>query len=167
VALDDLLASRVSELHPSTVVARRSAVVESIGLVDEGIPGSYAEDYDWLLRAAKQAPIRLVDEPLVRVTFQTGSMFARRWDTIIAALTYLLDKHPEFARSRRGVARIRGQIGFAYAATGARREGVRWSLRALARSPAERRAYLALAVCARLLSADTVLRIANRYGRAI
>jgi glycosyltransferase involved in cell wall biosynthesis len=167
VAFDDLLASRIAELHPSTFIARRSMVTGTIGLIDEEIPGSYAEDYDWLLRAAKHGPIRLVDRPLVRVTFQTGSMFARRWDTIIAALTYILDKHPEFVRSRRGVARIEGQIGFAYAAAGRRREGLRWSLRALRRYPGERRAYLAAAVCAGVLPVDATLRIANRYGRAI
>lgn len=41
-----LLRSRMLELHPSTVMVRRSPLLDHIGLVDEDIPGSYGEDYD-------------------------------------------------------------------------------------------------------------------------
>ena len=52
---EDLLKSRVFAAHPSTVLVRRKAMLERIGLVDEEIPGSYGEDYEWLLRAARRA----------------------------------------------------------------------------------------------------------------
>ena len=52
-----LLRSRLTELHPSTVLARRRQLLDDIGLVDEQIPGSYAEDYEWLLRASRHAPV--------------------------------------------------------------------------------------------------------------
>jgi hypothetical protein len=167
VDLQDLLNSRVSELHPSTVLARRAAVLDPIGLVDEEIPGGYCEDYDWLLRAAKQAPIMLVEEPLVLVTWMTGSLFSGRWQMISDAVRYLLIKHPEFAASNTGTARLEGQVAFAEAAQGRRREAGRWARRALRHDPRERRAYLALAVSARLLTTNSVLALAHRRGRGI
>jgi glycosyltransferase involved in cell wall biosynthesis len=167
VSLSDLLVSRVSELHSSTVLARRQGVLDLIGLVDEQIPGGYYEDYDWLLRAAKQVPIRLVDEPLVSVTWVTGSQFTARWQMISDAVRYLLDKHPEFAASKPGTARLEGQVAFAEAAQGRRREAGRWARRAIRHDPLERRAYLALAVSARLLTANTILALAHRRGRGI
>ena len=54
---EDLLRSRVFAAHPSTLLVRRHAMLAKIGLVDEEIPGSYGEDYDWLLRAARSAPV--------------------------------------------------------------------------------------------------------------
>ena len=54
----ELLRSRVMEAHPSSVVVRRDALLGPIGLVDEEIPGSYAEDFDWILRAARGGPDR-------------------------------------------------------------------------------------------------------------
>src|SRR5207302_1255950 len=52
IEIQDLLVSRVSSAHPSTFLIRRPALIDEIGLVDEEIPGSYGEDYEWLLRAA-------------------------------------------------------------------------------------------------------------------
>ena len=49
ITFPDLLRSRIMEAHPSTFLVRRLAIDE-IGEVDEKLPGSYAEDYDWLLR---------------------------------------------------------------------------------------------------------------------
>lgn len=164
---ETLLRSRVFELHPSSVLVRRPALVDEIGLVDEDLPGSFAEDYDWALRATVQAPILLVDRPLVRITWQTGSFFSGRWATISEALRYLLDKHPDFARFRRGTARIQGQIAFAEAAQGNRREARRWAWRALRHDPTERRSYLALLVSTGLVSADALVRVAARKGRGI
>jgi glycosyltransferase involved in cell wall biosynthesis len=167
VDLKALLRTRVFELHPSTVLARREVVLDRIGLVDEDIPGGYCEDYDWLLRAAKLAPIRLVPEPLVRVTWQTGSQFSGRWQMISDAIQYLLRKHPEFSTSKAGTARLEGQIAFAEAAQGSRREAGHWARRALTHDPRERRAYLALAISSHLVSTDTVVAMAHRRGRGI
>jgi hypothetical protein len=70
--------------------------------VDERIPGSYGEDYDWLLRAAKRMPIVAVEQPLADVYWPEQSFFAGRWEAIAEALSYLLSKHPELEADQRG-----------------------------------------------------------------
>ena len=114
--------SRRSTPQASSCVA---ALLTSIGLVDEQIPGSYGEDYDWLLRAARRRPIVAVEQPLVEVYWHWQSFFAERWEAIADALAYLLGKHPELRADRQGLARIQGQIAFAQAAwrVGRRRTG--------------------------------------------
>jgi glycosyltransferase involved in cell wall biosynthesis len=163
----ELLRRRVMEAHPSTVVVRRAAFLGKIGQVDEEIPGSYAEDYDWMLRAAAAGPIAVVPEPLVTVLWGQTSHFNRKWRTISDALQYLLRKHPAFADDPRGLARVQGQIAFAHAALGERGEARTWALRTLRNSWRERRAYLALLVSLHVLSADRVLRLAHTTGRGI
>jgi glycosyltransferase involved in cell wall biosynthesis len=163
----ELLRRRVMEAHPSTVVVRRTAFFGKIGLVDEEIPGSYAEDYDWMLRAAAAGPIAVVAEPLVTVLWGRTSHFNRKWRTISDALQYLLRKHPAFADDPRGLARVQGQIAFAHAALGERSAARTWAVRTLRSSWRERRAYLALLVSLRVLTADRVLRLAHATGRGI
>jgi glycosyltransferase involved in cell wall biosynthesis len=168
ITLDDLLRSRVQEIHPSSVLVRRDAVLDgTIGLVDEEIPGSYGEDYDWLLRAAKFGSIAAVRTPLVRVYWHRSSFFADRWATIIAAITYLLRKHPELQNEPRGLARLYGRLAFANAAVGNRAEARSWARRTIRIDPRERRAYLAILVTTGLVSADGLMRFANRFGRGI
>jgi glycosyltransferase involved in cell wall biosynthesis len=161
-----LVRDRMTALHPSTFVLRRSALDE-IGLVDEEIPGSYGEDYDLLLRAARRAPVRAVTEPLVDVLWHEQSFFAERWQTISEALRYMLAKYPELAANPVGRARIDGQIAFAEAALARRREACRFIWQALRGNPAERRAYVALAVTIGLIPAASIVRAANRRGRGI
>jgi hypothetical protein len=108
-----------------------------------------------------------VAEPLVTVLWGRTSHFNRKWRTISDALQYLLRKHPAFADDPRGLARVQGQIAFAHAALGERSEARTWALRTLRGSWRERRAYLALAVSLRVLSADRVLRLAHATGRGI
>lgn len=167
VTYAELLRRRVMEAHPSSVVVRRSAFFDKIGPVDEEIPGSYGEDYDWMLRAAAAGPIAVVPEPLVTVLWGRTSHFNRKWATIGDALEYLLRKHPAFADDPRGLARVQGQIAFAHAALGERPAARAWALRTLRNSWRERRAYLALLVSLRVLSADRVLRMAHSAGRGI
>jgi len=163
---DQLARDRVTALHPSTFVIRRSAL-DDIGLVDEEIPGSYGEDYDLLLRAARRAPVLAVRQPLVDVLWHEQSFFAERWQTISDALRYMLAKYPELRADPAGRARIDGQIAFAEAALARRREACRFSWQALRVNPAERRAYLALAVAAGMIPATSIVRAANRRGRGI
>ncbi len=163
----ELLRRRVMEAHPSSVVVRRAAFFDKIGLVDEEIPGSFAEDYDWMLRAAAAGPIAVVAEPLVTVLWGRTSHFNRQWRTISDALQYLLRKHPGFADDPRGLARVQGQIAFAHAAAGQGAAARTWAVRTLRNSWRERRAYLALLVSVHLLSADRVLRLAHNSGRGI
>jgi glycosyltransferase involved in cell wall biosynthesis len=162
-----LLRSRLTELHPSTVLVRRRELLDGIGPVDERIPGSYAEDYEWLLRAARRAPVLAVQEPLVVIHWHQSSFFADRWRTIISALTYLVDKHRELEQEPSGLARIYGQIAFAHAALGERGAARRWARRTLSLNRRERRAYLALAVSLKLVTAGTVVRLAHSTGKGI
>jgi glycosyltransferase involved in cell wall biosynthesis len=166
ITLSDLLRSRVMEAHPSTVLFRREAW-DTIGLVDEHIPGSYAEDYEWLLRAARVTGILAVQEPLVRVHWHQSSWFSDRWKMIVDALTYLLEKVPEFEGERVGLARIYGQIALAHAASGERAEARRWARRTIGLSWKERRAYVALAIATRLVRVETVQRLAHAAGKGL
>lgn len=167
VTLPDLLRSRLTELHPSTFLMRRAAVVDEFGLVDEHIPGSYGEDYEFLLRAARHGPVVNLPNVFVEVLWHKKSYFASRWDTIVTALRWLLERYPEFRSFPTGEARICGQIAFAYAAQGRRREAVRWAARTLRRNPNEARAVLALAVASRAVTADSVLRRLHQHGRGV
>lgn len=167
ITLTDLLRDRLPELHPSTFVMRRKAVVDGFGLVEERIPGGYAEDYEFLLRAARSHPVINVPVVGARILWSQASFFTGRWETIRTALSWLLDHYPEFADVPAGQARIMGQVAFAAAADRERREGARWALRALRRRPVEPRAYLALGVSSGLVSATWVLRRLHRSGRGI
>lgn len=167
VTVAALIRRRSFEAHPSTVVVRREAFLGGIGEVDERIPGGYGEDYDWILRAAGHGTIGVVPQPLVRVLWHPASFFARRWETILPALDYLVAKHPEFTADPPGLARIYGQKAFAHSGLGHRREAVRWATRALRLSWRERRAYLALLISVGLLRPEWVLRLAHAGGRGI
>jgi glycosyltransferase involved in cell wall biosynthesis len=167
LVLADFLRDRIMEVHPSTYLMRRAALLDDIGLVDEAVPGSYGEDYEWILRAAKYGPVRSVPAPLVRINWTTSSFFAARWHTIASGLRYVLDSHPEFAGERRGSARIQGQIAFAHAALGEWREALRWCRQAAVSSAIEPRVYLAVLVVLRLVTAQQVVDVLQRRGRGI
>ena len=167
ISREQLLRSRMAMLHSSTFLIARRPLVETIGLVDESIPGAQGEDWDLLIRAAEAHPIAHVDEPLVRVFWSAGSYFGRRWDTKIASLRWMLERHPDLARDRRSAARVYGQLAFAHAARGETRDAFSWSARAVLRSPVEPRAYLAAAVALRLVSSERVLASLHRRGRGV
>lgn len=166
ITLADLLRSRLTELHPSTFLARRTAVVEGFGLVEEQLPGSYAEDYEFLLRAARSHPLVNVARVLVEVRWHPRSYFTGHWQTISSALRWLLAAYPEFAGEPRGRARITGQIAFAEAASGHRRDALRWVGRTLRANPREPRAYLASAVASGV-TPQRVLTQLHRRGKGI
>ena len=98
----DFVRHRNMEVHPSSLIFSRERLLSEVGLVDEGIPGGYAEDYEYMLRVTGVSDMAVVPEPLVRVRWHEGSWFNDRWDTISAALRYLLAKHPAIESSRRG-----------------------------------------------------------------
>jgi glycosyltransferase involved in cell wall biosynthesis len=163
----DLLADRHLEANASTYLIPRLKLLHEIGLVDEALPGGYAEDYELLLRAARLGPIFCVRAPLSRVYLHDASFFASGWQTISDALTYLLERVPEFQDDPAGLARVEGQIAFAQAALGHRRAAARWALTSLRRSRRARQSYAALAVASRVVSPDRVLSLARRRGRGI
>lgn len=152
--------------HPSSVLVRRDALVTSIGLVDENIPGSFAEDYDWILRAALAGPICVVEQPLVRVLWGQ-SLFTGRWATVIEALDYLVEKFPQFEADPKALARIRGQQAFGYAALGRRREALQRIWRTIRLNPLERRAYVSVPVALGLVKPETVMAALHRRGHGI
>lgn len=163
----ELLRSRVSEAHPSTFVLRRDALVDGIGLVDEILPGSYAEDYDLLLRAAARADVGVVPLPLAKVFWHRSSFFAERWRTIIDALDYLIGAHPDLASEPAGLARIVGQQAFAHASMGDPDGARRCARRALGLNRREPRAWLALLVSTGVVRSEWVLRVLQAGGRGI
>lgn len=163
----DLLRSRHMELNSSTYMVRRIDLLEKVGLIDEALPGGYAEDYEWLLRALRHGPAVVVEEPLVRIHWHQESFFASRWRTIIDALTYLLKAVPEFARDPRGMARIEGQIALAHASLGERREGATRALAALRRDPRARQAWGALAVASGVLTPEALVALGRRLGHGV
>lgn len=167
VTLADLLRSRLTELHPSTFLLVRDRLVADVGLVDEEIPGSYAEDYEFLLRIARVHPVVNVRDVLVDVLWHQRSYFASRWDTIATALTWLLERYPEFDTEPAGKARVLGQIAFAQAARGDRRAAARSAVRTVRLNPREGRAYLAMAVASRAVGPDRVLATLHKRGRGI
>ena len=156
---------RVVAAHPSTVLVRRAALEGDIGPFDEAIPGSYGEDYDWILRAVAMGPVAVVEAALVDVRWGS-SQFSRQWRTIVDALDYLMAKHPVFEADPRAIGRLHGQQAFALAALH-RGGSVPAIARTLRDAPTEPRAYLAAAVAMRLVSADRVLDLVNRRGRGI
>lgn len=167
VTFDDLLADRHTELHPSTFLLRRRLLLEHVGQVEEEVPGGFGEDYDLLLRCARQHPVVNVPEVLAVIRWGGQSFFFRRWQTMAEGLSWLLDRFPEFATSRRGAARIEGQIAFAHAALGERRVALGWAGRALRHRPLEPRTYLALGVAAGAVSPATVMEALHHRGRGI
>lgn len=162
-----LLRDRHTELHPSTFVMRKDVLLQQIGLVEEEVPGGFGEDYEFLLRAAKVHPVVNVREVLTVIRWGKQSFFFRRWETMAAGLTWLLDRYPEFASTRRGSARLMGQIAFAHAAMGSPRSAFGWGRRALAANPSEPRVFLAAAVSARLITPDHVMERLHKHGRGI
>jgi GT2 family glycosyltransferase len=166
VTLTDFIADRVMEVHSSTMLVRRSTW-DSIGPVDENIPGGYGEDYEWLLRVAAHGPVVIAPEVLVVVDWHGGSFFFGRWAIIVEASRYLLAKHPELARSRTGLARIHGQIAFALASGHRRREALRELARVVRLNPMEKRVLVTLPVALGLLSGERVLSLAQRRGRGV
>ncbi|MGV8886130.1 MAG: glycosyltransferase family 2 protein [Microbacteriaceae bacterium] len=163
----DLLDSRITELHPSTFLLRRADLLGDIGLVDEELPASYGEDYDLLLRAARTGTVIAVTEPLVIIRWNRVSFFNDRWQGIADGLSYILAKHPEFATTAIGSARLEGQIAFAHAALGDRVVARDWARRTLRHNRRQLRGWAALAVSARLVPASFLVAAVNRRGRGL
>lgn len=166
LTLNELVRNRVMEAHPSTVMVRRDALLGPIGLVDEDIPGSYGEDFDWIIRAAYAGGFAVVEKATVRVRWGQ-SLFSSRWQTIIDAIDYMIEKHPVFLENRQAMGRLYGRQAFALAALGRRRDALAKAREAWKCNPKERRAYLSTAVALRLVSAQRLMDMAHKRGRGI
>ena len=166
LTFDGFLDDRMTEVHPSSFVMDRDWFINDVGLVDEELPGSYAEDYDVLLRAARIGQVLSVPEPLVTIHWHPSTYFRERWTMIDDALGVLVDKHPEFAGAPAGLARVRGQQAFAAAAAGDRRRALKMIVETIKLRPLEKRTLPALAVVMGV-PAGVLLRLAHRMGRGI
>lgn len=166
LTFDGFLRDRMTAVHPSTLLVSRRALTERIGPVDEDIPGSYAEDYEWLLRASRRSPFAVARLPLVRIHWHGASFFFERWQTIDAALDYLVDKVPEFHDAPKGLARIRGQQAVAQAAMRHRRAAWRTIVETVKLNPREPRVPVA-AVVALGVPAGSILKVLHRFGKGI
>ena len=165
VTLDDLTTSRRAEVHSSTLLMRRDRFVDEIGLIDEEIPGSYGEDYDVLLRAAKIAPLVAVTAPLVTVNW-TVSYFNDRWQTMVEAIHYHLEKHPEL-KTPRNLSRMYGRLAFAHAASGEARQARSWARRSIALNWRQPRGYLSYLVSWGVVRPAWVVKAAHAVGRGV
>ncbi|QCW51443.1 glycosyltransferase family 2 protein [Nocardioides dongxiaopingii] len=163
----DLLRDRMPGLHSSTFVFRTAPLRDPLGMVDEALPGSYGEDYDLLLRTALLAPIEVVNASLVRVTWSQSSYFFGRWGAYAEGLEYLLRTHEGFSADRVALGRIASQIAFARAANGDRAVARSWVWRAVRSNPTQVKAWLALGIACRVLSAGLVVRVVQRLGKGI
>lgn len=166
VTHEQLLASRMSMVHSSTFLLRRSALLSTPGLVDETAPDGQNEDWDLLLRYSAVAPIAHLDEPLVAVRWGSTSLFARAWRTKLDGARWALARHPDIATSRVGHARVLGQIAFAHAGVGERGAAVRVAMRAIRVRWREPRGYLALLTAAGV-PPNAVLAVLHRWGRGV
>jgi glycosyltransferase involved in cell wall biosynthesis len=167
VSYDLLLRNRVKELHSSTLVMRRDAFAKA-GPYDEEVPYGYAEDYDWVLRAARSGRVGLVTQPLADIRRNGTSFYQGGAEKKVAAgLEYLLAKHPDFARSRQGHARMLGQIAFARSTLGERKLALRYATRALVLWPASPYPYIALAHIMTGIHPRHVQRAARLFHREL
>lgn len=138
-----LLRNRVKELHSSTLVMRREAFAKA-GPYDEELPNGHGEDYDWVLRAARAGRVGLVAQPLADIRKNATSWYRGVAESVLPGLEYMMAKHPDFTSSRRGHARMLGQMAFARSSLGQRGPALRDAVKALTRWPASPHPYVAL-----------------------
>jgi glycosyltransferase involved in cell wall biosynthesis len=162
----DLLKGHMPQLHPSGFVMRRAAVVDGFGLFDETIPGSYGEDYEFLLRASARTPIRNLQMIGAAIRWHKESYFGvvKNAPTISAAAQWLLRRYPEFPAA--GYAHWAGKVAFAEATRGARGSALRWAGKTMARRPWDPRAVLAIMV-ALGVPAEFIMRQLDRVGHGV
>lgn len=161
------LRSRLPEVHSSTLLIRRSAIRDHIGLFDENLPGSYAEDYEWLLRATRHAPVLVAPLPLVRIAIHARSHFNQDWPAMSSGCRYLLEHHPDLLSQKLGLSRIYGRVSIAEAAMGNRKAAMTYAAKTLKLHPRQHRAYVGLAIVIRLLTPEQAIRLAGVVGRGI
>ena len=120
-----------------------------------------------LLRASVIAPVAVVNEPLVSVTWAQNSYYMGKWGLYADGLQYLFEKPPGFAGDPPACGRITAQIAFARAAHGEAAQARTWARRALRNDVRQIKAWLAIAVSLRLVSAAWVVRTVQRMGKGI
>lgn len=168
VSVRDLARSRMSMLHSSSFLFRRTAMLgaHGFGLVDETIQRSMGEDWDLLLRAARQYPIEQVDEPLISVLWGQTSYFNDAWLDKNAAHQWLIEHHPEIRDDPRALGLMLGKLAFGHAAVSERGEALRLARRAARVNWREPRTVLAVLVVLGV-SPGWVTKQLNKRGHGI
>ncbi len=161
-----LLRNRVKELHSSTLVMRRAAF-DKAGPYDEELPRGYAEDYDWVLRAARAGQIGIVTQPLADIRKDGRSWYAGGAENAALALEHMLAKHPDIAASPRGHARMLGQIAFARSSLGERGPAIRYAAKAFVRWPISPYPSIAFVHAATRIHPRHLLRAARLFRRGM
>jgi glycosyltransferase involved in cell wall biosynthesis len=161
-----LLRNRVKELHSSTLMMRRDAFAKA-GQYDETLPHGYAEDYDFVLRAARVGRVGVVREPLADIRKDGQSYYRGRAENTTVALRAFLAKHTDIASDRRGHARMLGQLAFAESSIGHRTVATQLALRSVARWPFSPHPYVALLQITTRLEPARIARLARRFGRGM
>ncbi len=165
VSRESLLRNRVKELHSSSLLMWRDAYAK-VGRYDEGLPNGYGEDYDWVLRASRVGRIGIVRQVLVDIR-RGESYYTDRYANTLAGLEAFLEKHPEIRGSRRGYARILGQIAFVRSCLGQRRAALGGSLKSMYQWPVSPYPLIALAHAISGADAARMRRLAARFGREL
>ncbi len=166
VTVADLTRSRMAMLHSSSFLFDREAMIDGFGMVDERLPGSMAEDWDLLLRAARRHPIEHIDTPLVLITWGASSYFNLAWRDKNLAHKWLIEHHPEIGADPVASALMQSKLAFGHAALGERRVAGRHLSRALRQNWREPRTYLAALVMAGF-PAGVIQGELNKRGRGI
>lgn len=166
VTVHELARSRMAMLHSSSFLFVRSAMVDGFGLVDETIPESMGEDWDLLLRAARQHPVAHVDEPYVAILWGQTSYFNDAWTLKNAAHQWLLDRHPEISQDRVGLGLMYGKLAFGNAATKHRSAALRYAWKASRTNWREARGLIALLVVLGVPAGWVVAQL-NKRGHGI
>lgn len=166
ISYELLLRNRVKELHSSTLLMRREAF-DKAGPYDEKLPYGYAEDYDFVLRVARVGLIGVVTEPLADIRKNARSWYRDGADNTARALEYMLDKHPDITSSRRGHARMLGQIAFARSSLGERGPAIRYAVQAIGRWPMSPFPYVALLQATTRLHPQHMLKAARLLRRGM
>jgi len=147
-------------------VMRREAFAK-VGPYDEGLPRGYAEDYDWVLRAARAGQIGVVTRPLADIRKDGKSYYQGTAENTALALEYMLAKHPDIASSPRGHARMLGQIAFARSALGERGPAIRYAAKAVVRWPISPYPYMAFVQAVTHIDPRHLLRAARLFRRGM
>jgi len=166
VTKDGLLHSRIFEIPSSSFILDTVFVRDTLGGIDEILPGSYGEDYDLMLRAADHTEFSVVEDALCRVYWHGSSFFFERWKLIDDALEYMVDKHPDFQKAPKGLARIIGQQAIAQAEINDRKRALASVKKVVKLNWKEPRWPLALLVVAGM-PANVLLKVLHRFGKGI
>lgn len=164
VTRENLLRSRVPELHSSNLMMRRE-VFQRAGRYNEDVP--IPEDYEWLLRASQHSRILAVPEPLIWVDRSRPLGTGGRWIYRAKGREKLIALHPELVAVPAEAANIYAKIAFSYAAGKQRRTALGWLARSLRASSRPGRWTVATFLVILGVPARWIEVVSGRMGKSI